>query len=410
MKRIGIILAMLTLAFATIYPILVKNDFGWVFTFTLVIIIGASTFAESFFGITYLIILQADQRLWVSSVLSIICTILNTVFASVLILNHCSIHIVKLASAIVFVLYPIVIGRYVRKKYRIDKSVPPNYNTIAQRWDAFWQQVAVFVMYNTDIMILTIFSNMLEVSVYSVYNMVMHGLKRVIVSFSGSQEAAFGDMIARREDDTLRQSVSAVENMMFSLCTIVYACTSLLILDFVSLYTNKITDVNYIRPVFAVIVVLANFFNGVRLPYQAVVEAAGHFKQTKKGAIFEPVMNIVLSIILVIRYGLVGVAIGTLAATIFRTMQYSIYMSKHIVKRSVLITLKRSSVSAVEWGLIVFITNTFMKMAPVSYLQWIIRALFLIVISSVIVIAGNYLAFRKDTTLLLKKVGKLIKK
>ena len=409
MKRIGLILAMLILGFATIYPVLVKNDFGWAFTFSLVLIIGASTFAESFFGITYLIVLQADQRLWVSSVMSIICTILNTVFASILILNHCSIHIVKIASAIVFVLYPIVLGSYVRKKYKIDKSVPPNYNTIAQRWDAFWQQIAIFVMYNTDIMLLTIFSNMLEVSVYSVYNMVMHGLKRVIVSFSGSQEAAFGDMIARREDDTLRQSVSAVENMMFSLCTIVYACTSLLILDFVTLYTNEITDVNYIRPVFAVIVVLANFFNGVRLPYQAVVEAAGHFKQTKKGAIFEPVLNIVLSIIFVIRYGLVGVAIGTLAATLFRTLQYSIYMSKHIVKRSVLITLNRAAVSAVEWGLIAFISNFFLNMSSMSYLQWIIKALILVIISSVIVIGGNYLTFRKDTVLLLKKVRKLIK-
>ena len=409
MKRIGLILAMLILGFATIYPVLVKNDFGWAFTFSLVLIIGASTFAESFFGITYLIVLQADQRLWVSSVMSIICTILNTVFASILILNHCSIHIVKIASAIVFVLYPIVLGSYVRKKYKIDKSVPPNYNTIAQRWDAFWQQIAIFVMYNTDIMVLTIFSNMLEVSVYSVYNMVMHGLKRVIVSFSGSQEAAFGDMIARREDDTLRQSVSAVENMMFSLCTIVYACTSLLILDFVTLYTNGITDINYIRPVFAVIVVLANFFNGVRLPYQAVVEAAGHFKQTKKGAIFEPVLNIVLSIIFVIRYGLVGVAIGTLAATLFRTLQYSIYMSKHIVKRSVLITLNRAAVSAAEWGLIAFISNFFLNMSSMSYLQWIIKALILVIISSVIVIGGNYLTFRKDTVLLLKKVRKLIK-
>ena len=116
MKRIGMILAVLIFAFATIYPILVKNEFGWLFTFTLVIIIGASTFAESFFGITYLIILQADQRLWVSSVLSIICTILNTVFASILVLNHCSIHIVKMASAIVFVLYPVVMGKYVQTR------------------------------------------------------------------------------------------------------------------------------------------------------------------------------------------------------------------------------------------------------------------------------------------------------
>ena len=52
MKRIGMILAVLILVFATLYPILIRNEFGWFFTFSLVIIIGASTFAESFFGIT----------------------------------------------------------------------------------------------------------------------------------------------------------------------------------------------------------------------------------------------------------------------------------------------------------------------------------------------------------------------
>ena len=109
------------------------------------------------------------------------------------------------------------------------------------------------------------------------------------------------------------------------------------------------------------------------------------------------------------RYGLVGVAIGTLAATLFRTLQYSIYMSKHIVKRSVLITLNRAAVSAVEWGLIAFISNFFLNMSSMSYLQWIIKALILVIISSVIVIGGNYLTFRKDTVLLLKKVRKLIK-
>ncbi len=410
MKRIGMILAVLILVFATLYPILIRNEFGWFFTFSLVIIIGASTFAESFFGITYLIVLQADQRLWVSSVLSIICTILNTLFASILILNHCSIHVVKMASAIVFVLNPIVLGRYVRTKYKIDKSIPPDYSAIAQRWDAFWHQISVFVMYNTDIMILTVFSNMLEVSVYSVYNMVMHGLKRLIVSFSGSQEAAFGNMIAKKEDDILRQNVSVVENIMFSLCTIMYSCTSLLILDFVALYTRQITDVNYIRPVFAVVVIVANFFNGVRLPYQAVVEAAGHFKQTKKGAIFEPIMNIVLSIIFVAKYGLVGVAIGTLAATVFRTIQYSVYMSKHILNRSIFITLKRCIISASEWGMIIIATKLLVNTIPGNYFQWIGKSIVTFCVSCIVVIMGNYIVFRKDTSLMLKKVKNIIRK
>ena len=404
MKKIGLILAGMIVIFAMIYPMLVKNEFGWLFTFSLVLIIGASTFAESFFGITYLIVLQADQKLWISSLLSIVCTILNTVICAVLIYNHASIHLVKAASSIVFVLYPIVMGAYVRRKYKIDKSVAPDNSAISQRWDAFWHQISVFVMNNTDVMILTIFTNMLEVSVYSVYNMVIHGLKRVIISLSGSQEAAFGNMIAKREYTALQQNVSIVENIMFGICTAIYACTSVLILDFVRLYTNQITDVNYHRPVFAIIIIIANFFNGVRLPYQAVVEAAGHFKQTKKGAIFEPIMNIVISIIMVVRFGLVGVAIGTLAATIFRTFQYSTYMSFNLLKRSRMITVMRCFVSSLEWILILIIMNTIPISVPDSYIHWIGKAVLAFGVSCIIVIVGNYIAFRKDTLHMFNKL------
>ena len=359
MKRIGIILAFIIVIFAAIYPFLVRNQFGWLFTFSLFLIIGASTFAESFFGVTYLIVLQADQRLWVSSLLKSICYIANTLIGAFLILNGASIHLVKLGSSFVFVLYPIVLGAYVKNYYKIDSNCKPDFSAIEQRWDAFWQQVGAFVMNNTDVMVLTTFSDLLEVSVYSVYNMVISGLRRLIVSFSTGLEAAFGNMIAKNEKKVLHENVAVIELVMYGVSTIMYTCTAVLILGFVSIYTNKVTDVNYIRPAFAYIIILAHFFNGIRMPYQMVVQAAGHYKQTKKGAIIEPILNIVLSIIFVFRYGLIGVSIGTLAATVFRTVQYSMYMRRNLVIRSWIITPLHICVSMIESAISIFLFSFF---------------------------------------------------
>ena len=94
MKKIGLILAVGIVLFSTIYPILVRNEFGWLFTFSLFLIIGISTFAESFFGITYLIVLQSDQQIWIASLLKSICYIANTVIGAFLLLRGESIHIV----------------------------------------------------------------------------------------------------------------------------------------------------------------------------------------------------------------------------------------------------------------------------------------------------------------------------
>jgi len=408
MKKIGLILLGSIVAFAVVYPFFVKNEFGWFFTFSLFLIIGASTFAESFFGITYLIVLQADQRLWVASSIKTICIILNTVIASCLILNGASIHIVKLGSAAVYVAFPIVLGWYVKKTYRIDKHVEPNNQAIIQRWDAFWQQVAVFVMNNTDVIVLTVFTNMLEVSVYSVYNMIVMGLKRLIVSFSNGIEAAFGNMIAKNEERVLHENLAVLETIMYAVCTIAYTCAGILIIDFVRVYTQGISDVNYLRPAFAAVMVTAQFFNGIRLPYQLIVQAAGHYKQTKKGAIVEPIINIILSVVFVFKFGLVGVAVGTLAATVFRTLQYSTYMSRNIIKRSWGLVLIRIAASAVEAATVIVIVRLIGLSQPEKYMAWFINAFITGLLCTAVVGAYTIVFFNKDTKLLIKKTKMIL--
>ena len=69
MKKIGIILACAIVIFASIYGLITINEFDWFFTFSLFLIIGLSTFVENFAGVTYQILLQADQRLWVAIII-----------------------------------------------------------------------------------------------------------------------------------------------------------------------------------------------------------------------------------------------------------------------------------------------------------------------------------------------------
>ena len=86
MRKIGLILGFGIIVFAAIYPLFVSDEFEWLFTFSLFVIIGINTFVDSFFGNTYLILLQADQKLWVSSLLKTICYILNTIVIAILIM------------------------------------------------------------------------------------------------------------------------------------------------------------------------------------------------------------------------------------------------------------------------------------------------------------------------------------
>ena len=407
MNKIALILLALIVGFSVIYPFFVLNEFDYLFSFSLFIIIGISTFIESLWGISNLILLQADQKLYISSIARIISTIFNTILVVVLIKADCSIHIVKLGSTTALCLYPMLLHGYVAKKYQIDYSVSADNAAISQRWDVFFHQVANFVMNNTDVMVLTIFSDIREVSVYSVYNLISQGIKKLVMNFTNGMEAAFGNMIAKKQTDTLKKNFDIIQFIIFSVATVVYTTATLVIIEFVSLYTKGVNDISYIRPAFAYLLMITQFITCVRQPYQLVVQAAGHYKQTKKGAIIEPVINIVTSVIAVIKLGLIGVICGTLVATIFRTVQFSVYVSKNLVKGSLKSFICLTILSVVESAAAILIYHLVPFHEATGYASWIIHGTTCMMIVGVIVLVVS-LIFQRET--LLNSIKKFVKK
>ena len=340
-RKIAVIFLVYILVLCVVFPLIVSGEFSNLFTISLVLIIAISTFMDYFFGMTYRIYLQAEQKTYVISVIQIGTLILNTIIIVALIKFGASIQIVKLVSALIFVLRPILQNIYVKKKYNINLKQARNDYKIEQKWDGLAQHIAYVVHTKTDMVILSLCSNMTEVSVYSVYLLVVNGVKRVVHSFTGGIDAAFGDMIAKGEKENLNRAFKKYENLYLALATIAFSVTFCLIIPFVKYYTRGITDVNYIRPAFAYLMVLAEFICIIRQPYNDLVKVAGHFKQTRIGAWVEAISNIVISLILVWQFGIIGVAIGTLFAMSIRTIEFMYHTSKYILNRSVWYTFRK---------------------------------------------------------------------
>lgn len=402
MRRIALIFLAFILVFATIYPIWLCKDFSWWFEFSLILIISISTFVKYFFGLTYNMLLSADQRQCVIKFLSSGTTILNMIIAAILINNGCTIHIVKLGSALVFALDPIVTCIYARSKYKLKKTTTVNTDYIKQRWDAVGHEVASFVNNNTDIMVITAFAGILEVSVYTVYHYAIASIRKVVTSFIIGFGAAFGNMYALKQYKTMEKNLKIYEVIVFSISSIVYSVALVMICSFAMVYTKDVNDVNYYRPAFGAVLTLAGAFTCYRIPYQTIVTAVGHYKQTRNGAFFEAGMNIVLSIVLVIKLGIVGVALGTLAAAIFRSCQYAVYLSKNILKRSIMIFVGHIILTLSIMGGTYAISLLYMpEITKVT--TWLMYALLTTAISSTITLATDFIFYRETTIEMFKK-------
>lgn len=402
-KKISLIFIGYIIILCFVYPYFVNTQFDMAFTISLILIISISTFAEYYFGLTYNLFLQANQKTYIVSIINIITIILNTILTIIMIKLKFNIQIVKLISALIFVIRPIMQNLYVKKKYKINlKETDDNYK-LNQKWDGLAQHIAAVIHGNTDVMILTLFSNLKEVSVYSIYLLVVTGIKKVISSFTSGIDALFGNMIAKEETEKLNNSFKIYETIYFTVITIIFICTLQLITPFVNIYTNGITDINYNRPLFGIIIVLAEFMHSIRLPYSTLTLAAGHFKETRIGAWIEAISNIIVSIILVMKFGMIGVAIGTLFAMTIRTIEFIYHSSKYILKRNLIEPFKKLLVIIIEVLTIIVIINLIPLLSYSCYMNWLINGIIIFLITLIIVLPTNYIIYKKDLKNLFKR-------
>lgn len=395
-KLIALIFIGYLLVVAVFFPYLVRSEFDHLYTFSLVIIIGISTFVQYYYGISYQILLAADQKQYFNNILQTITVLVNSIITILLIKFGVSIHIVKLGSAIIFIVRPILLNIYVRSKYKLISNCKADNVAIKQRWDGLGHHIAYLIRVNFSVVILTLFTSTKEVSVYSVYYMVVHSIQNLVATFSSGLEAAFGNMIAKDEGELLDKNFRLFEFFSFSLTTVLYTSTAVLILPFISLYTKGVSDVNYIRPAFAYTMVIAQAVYCIRIPYNSIVLAAGHYRQTRNGAFAEAIISVLLSIVFVKIFGLIGIAISSFCSLAFRTTQYAIYISKNILKKSILEFIKRVLTSGISATCIVLIIHILPFGVIDTYVRWILYAIVVTAIAAIVTIATNSVLYFDD--------------
>lgn len=383
----------------------------WSTTFLLVVIISISTFAQYFIGITNIVLLQAAQRAYIGTIISISATVMNTILVVLLVNARCSLLTVKLVSSCIFVLRPVLLQLYVKKNFQLSKPAKRNKEVLSQKWTGLGQHIAYFLHSDTDIMVLTLFANLSMVAVYSVYNMVVSNIQFLTSSFTTGMEALFGDMLAKEEKQELDETFDRYEMLISVVALVMFATTMVLIMPFVQLYTDGITDADYWAPAFAVILILASLLYCLRIPYHSVVIAAGHFKQTNLASYGEAAINIVSSIMLVKQFGLIGVAVGTLVATGFRFLYYVIYLSRNIMYRSVGKFLKRAGVNTTCFLTACIIGMLVIRQIAVSnYLVFVFCGILTVCITAVVTVAVHGIFYHRELKavimLLLRKTKK----
>lgn len=403
-KSIALIYVVYAVFLAIIGPLVIWKSFEWKYVALLVVVIAINSFVQYYFSICYKILLNADRKGYVVYLTQIVFLIVNLLLAIIVIRMYPSIHILKLANAIAFCIQPLVFSIFVKKHYRIDEKCEPDKAALSQRWDGFGQNIAYVVHMNTDVTVLTLLSSLSNVSIYSVYNLVAVGLKNIVVAVSSAILPSLGRVLVKEDIDETNKAFDTYELVIGLVTTFLYSCGAMLINKFVSIYTMNITDANYSQPVFGLLLIIAMAFGSIREPYINVANAAGHFRRIAKYAYIEAIINIAVSVVLVWKLGLIGVAIGTLIASMYRYIAQILYLRNNVLNRPIIKSIKSCCCCILTFSVNYYLLSLlFEKMQPQTYGAWFIEAILTAIAVGLVTLVVSMLFHFKEMKKMLRR-------
>ena len=396
---------------AVVYGLLSNAEsvtFGTIFT--LAIILGINGCFDFFFVAGDRVLLTADQRNYVISFATIINTVLRTVIICVMTAHQMNILLLYgCASALVIIKAGIIVC-YSHNNYTyLDKKAVLDRGAMEKRWEVIYQQILGIIQTGAPTVLATILLNLVSVSVYSIYNMVISGLNGVLSIFISGLPAGFGDLIARREETTLRKTVSEFEVAYYYILSIVYGLAFALIMPFVSVYTKGLSDANYYYPLLGAVIVLNGLLYNIKTPQSMLIVSAGMYKETRWQVTIQGLIIIVFGAIGGRLAGMVGIMLGSCLSNLYRTIDLLFFTPKYITHGAPLKSLLRMLLVMVN---IIVIYGLSLVYSPecMSYLQWFKLAIIYGVWAVVVVTASAYAFEKKEFISVMKRMLSLVKR
>ncbi|MDQ8738355.1 polysaccharide biosynthesis C-terminal domain-containing protein [Paenibacillus sp. LHD-38] len=409
--RSGGLFALMTIILACVYPFIIGDDVPNYLVAILVIVLGSSGVAEYYLIGKYRVLISADQKSYVLCIVQIIGLILNTITSIILMLMGFSVVTVLIASSLIYILRVFLLIAYVTRKYpKINFNTKPDILAIDKRWDAFIHQIVNMIVFNSPIIILTVFSTLADVSVYSIYLMVFSIITAFVTAFSNGLIAGFGEVLATKETKTVSNGYRLFEYIYYSVTVWIYMVAFGMILPFIRLYTQGIMDADYVQPLLAYMFVLVFLINNLRVPALTIIYAAGHFKETKFSAIVEAAISIIISIVCVQMWGIVGVLIGSACAAIYRIIDIILYANKHILYRPPVKSLVYIMFNLVIGILGYLLFASLFSLNSNNWFEWIMDSFVLCIGCFILIFIGNFLLDRSSFKDILKRINSIFRK
>lgn len=274
------------------------------FTFILYLI----SQAIYYFSIPERSLFDAEQKKYIPNIVFQAISVVKAILEIVIISLHLDLIHLLISLIICSLVANIIIIILSRKKHpNLNTKVKGDYSMLKDVKHLFVNTLATVLTNNIDIIIISKFVGLNYVVIYSTYNYFVEALKQFIDKISGATFSGIGDLLLEDKEHSLK-IFNEFNGMMFFIATILCVPFFFVINQFINLwYEGKIFTSFILGILFTIIL----FYQTIRTPLKVFTMSSGKFKEIKIFVIFEIIINLGLSLILVNQFGIPGVLIAT---------------------------------------------------------------------------------------------------
>ncbi len=373
--RIGFYYLIAVAVIALILPVFIGDEIQKIIVILMMFIVGFQSVLNCFLVNGNTTFLQADGKYYIVNIILLFELNIRNILQVLLIRKHFSVLAVSLVPVLLVFFTALCLKAYLNRAYRyLKEPAEPDYQALSKRKSGMVHQIAGLVVNSTDVIILTVFTDQIQISIYSVYSYVVTHIHNLLnMSLSYGVIASFGHLVERGDLDALRRKYDRYEFMVFGINTVVYSLVGILIIPYVSLYANGVSDINYVDYKLALFFTVIGYLNSMRIPSLMLINARGDYRETQNQALIEAGINLVVSITLVFFIGIYGVLTGTVASFLYRTTVTVLYAQKKILRRNSRRSFARIGFSILCIAAACLLTNL-LHLNYRSWGEWILNA------------------------------------
>ena len=338
--RTGMVYLAIVLVIAVVYAYVIKTSIDSSVVFLIIILTALPALFSYFVQAKYRILLEVDGRKYVINNAETILQLAANLGKILVLLLTDSLILIQLVYCIISLAQLAFLYLYAKRRYKwLDLKVKPDFAAISQKNSVLIHQLSGMVFNNTDVILISVLCDFKAVSIYAIYNIFFSQVQNFITSIVSSFTFALGQMF-HTDRERFDKLFHAYETFYIMATCIIYTLMGVFLLPVIQIYTSGINDTEYTNTFLVLLFVLMNVIANAKLPANSIIEYSGDFQKTRSYAIWEMIINIMVSVAAIMYMGICGAIFGTIAALLYRGIMTIYYSNKKVLKRSQLCTYK----------------------------------------------------------------------